>query len=104
MTFSILMAGILLAAFIFGATLYALLQAIRTKKRQRIANLGLILGTIGGMAAVQYFNPIAAMVAGCVLVFSAAIAVWYEGGLSKFLPVILGLFGAMLVAGLPFNL
>jgi len=103
MTFPVLMAGILLAAFIFGATLYALVQSVRTKKIQRLANLALILGTLGGMASIQYINPTTALLSGILLFVSAVVATYYEVGTSKLLPAMLGLFGIILALGLPFN-
>jgi len=104
MNFPVLMAGILLAAFIFGATLYALVQAIRTKRSQRLANIVLIFGTLGGMSSIQYLNPTLAVFAGGLLAISAVVATWHEAGVSKLLPIILGLFGVILMLGLPFNI
>lgn len=102
MTFPILIAGILMAALIFGATLYSTLQAIRAPKPLRFAHITLCIGVIAGMASLQFLSPPLARAAGLILLVAAIVAIFKEQGSSKLLPAIQFLFGILLASGLPF--
>jgi len=102
MTLPILLGGILLAAAIFGATLYSAAQAIRSTKTLRFTHIALILATLAGMTAIQFLAPLPAAAAGLALIAAGATAAALEKGASKLLPLIQLIFGIVLATGLPF--
>ena len=103
MTLPLLLGGILAAAFVFGAMLYALVQATRTSGMLRLAHIACIVLTVAGMAAIQFLAPTLAAVAGIALVCASLVAAVKEPGFGKLLPLILTLLGILLASGAPFS-
>lgn len=98
-----LLAGIVVGAFVFAATLFSGAQAYRQKGQLRWAHLTSLLLTIAAMATLSLLWPVMAAVVGGALILAALAAMAFESGWNRVLPVFHILFGAALVAGLPFG-
>ncbi len=102
MTIFELLGGILLGFGAFAAMFWALWQAVVTKGLRRWLHAGAGLGTLAGMATISLVSPILALIAGVVTVASALALTFVTPGWTRLLPLVLALFGAALVLGLPF--
>lgn len=103
MTFAYILAGILIAATLFASVLWSCAQAFQRSGRLRNTYLALVLLTIGGMAAVSWGLNVEMRILGAALIIFGALAVFYERGSSRFLPLVQLLFGLVLLLGLPLN-
>lgn len=103
MTFAYILAGILIAATLFASVLWSFAQAFQRSGRLRNIYLALVLLTIGGMAAVSRGLNVEMRILGAGLIIFGALAVFYEHGSSRFLPLVQLLFGLVLLLGLPLN-
>lgn len=92
-----LLAGIVLAAFLFAAFLWSFYRAFVTQGYLRINAIVLSLATIVGMLGLTYGVPFLLLIAapGCLL-FSMA-QVWTDPGWSKLLPCVQFVFGLILI-------
>ncbi|MEO0999790.1 MAG: hypothetical protein AAFW69_04145 [Pseudomonadota bacterium] len=97
-----LLAGIVVAAGVFGATLFSLAQAVMQRGRLRWAHIALVVLGIAGMGTVSLIWPAAAVGVGAALIAAGAVAVWSEKRWSKLLPIFQAVFGLALVLGIPF--
>ncbi|MEM9011786.1 MAG: hypothetical protein AAGE18_11195 [Pseudomonadota bacterium] len=102
MTIFALLAGIVIAVGVFGATLWSFAQILLARGALRWTHGLSLLATIAGMAAITLVSPPAALAAGAALVLSAAVAGWLERRWTRLLPILQIVFGLALATGLPF--
>lgn len=103
MTFAYILAGILIAATLFGSVLWSFAQAFQRSGWLRNVYLMLALLTVGGMATVSWGLNIEMRLAGAGLIAFGGLATFAERGSSRLLPMIQFLFGLVLLLGLPFR-
>jgi len=96
-----LLAGIALAAFLFSAFLWSIYRSVMTKGRARQVNIFLGIFTLLGLIAISNTWQILALSAGVPLAILSLVAIWYDKGWSKLLPLVQLLFGIALILGLP---
>ena len=98
-----LLAGISVAALIFAATFWSAAQVYRQTGRLRLAHGAALALTVIAMAALSSALWALSQVAGLLLIPAALVALVMERGANRLLPLIHVLFGAALLAGLPFG-
>lgn len=96
-----LLAGIVLAAFIFAALLWSVYRAVVTEGSTRLVAVLLSLNTLIGMGMLTLLEVIPALIAGVGLVILGALAIRNDPGWSKLLPFVQVIFGIVLIVGLP---
>ncbi len=97
-----LMAGILIAAALFAATLFSLVQIVRRRGPLRWSHAAALALTIVGMASLSLASPSLALLAGAALTAAALLAFRFETGWNRLLPLFQAGFGLALATGLPF--
>ncbi len=95
--------GIILGACVFAATLFSGAQIYRQSGALRWAHLASLVLTLTAMGTLSAAWPNIAAANGAWLVVAALAALIYESGWNRVLPVFQMVFGAALVAGLPFG-
>ena len=98
----LLLPGIVIAAILFGATLWSASQAMRQKGVLGVAHGVAAVAIVLTMGALSYDAAYPAQIAGGVLCLGAAMAVVWESGWSRLLPASQAIFGAAVANGLPF--
>ncbi len=98
-----LLIGILVAAGIFAAALFSAAQIYRNDGRLRVAHAAALALTLGAMACLSLGWWGAAQFAGALLALAALGALVFERGWNRLLPAFLIVFGAALLARLPFG-
>ncbi|MSU88980.1 hypothetical protein GE300_04990 [Rhodobacteraceae bacterium 2CG4] len=98
-----LLIGILVAAGIFAATLFSAVQIYRAAGRLRLAHAAAAALTLAAMACLSLGWWGAAQAAGALLCLAALAALALERGWNRLLPAFQLLFGAALLARLPFG-
>ncbi|QHQ34834.1 hypothetical protein [Algicella marina] len=99
----LLLAGIVVGAGVFAATLWSATQIYRETGALRQAHAACFLLTLLAMAALQFLWQTPSRILGGLLIAAALWAFWSEAGWNRLLPVFHILFGAALVASLPFS-
>lgn len=98
-----LLIGILGGAGIFAATLFSAAQVYRQQGRLRQAQAAAALTTVAAMACLSLGWWTLSQVAGGLLILAALVAFVLEPGWNRLLPFFHILFGAALLARLPFG-
>lgn len=98
-----LLIGILGGAGIFAATLFSAVQAYRQPGRLRKAHVAAGLLTMLAMACLSASLWTLAQITGAALILAALAALVFERGWNRLLPVFHILFGAALLARIPFG-
>lgn len=98
-----LLAAIVLAAALFGATLWSFAQIVQARGALRIAHGAAFLCTLAGMACLSLAEPDLAMLAGGALALAALVAAALERRWSRLLPLAQLAFAGALLARLPFG-
>lgn len=100
MTIFYLLIGILLAALVFGALMWSVVQAVRGTGNQRM-NYGILAAaTLGGMLALTYDLGITARMIGGLLIYFGGVAFVAEQGSARALPLVQIILGLCLLVGL----
>ena len=98
----LLLPGIAIAAAIFCAFAWVASRAFRVTGRARGAHLAAAALTIATMATISLRSPVAAFIAGLLLVTASLFSTAYEAGSARLWPLLLAAFGAIAASGLPF--
>lgn len=100
MTIFYLLIGILLAALVFGALMWSVVQAVRGTGNKRM-NYGILAAaTLGGMLALTYDLGVISRLIGGLLICFGGMAFVAEPGSAKMLPLVQIVLGLGLLAGL----
>ena len=97
-----LLAGIMIAAFVFAGLLWSLYQIVMTQGFHRAAHATQAVLIVGGMAAISWAQPVLAAGSGALLILAAITTFAMDDGWSRLLSIAPAAFGAVMVAGLPF--
>ncbi|GFE63996.1 hypothetical protein [Litoreibacter roseus] len=95
------LAGIILGLAVFGALMWSGYRAALTEGAVRYVNAALSVSTLLGMVAVTNNWPGPALIVGLGCALLGLIAVRYEAGWSRLLPLMQAIFGGALTIGLP---
>ena len=94
--------GIFLGACLFAATLSSVARALTTTGRRRAAHLAILAAILGAAAAVSLGWTALSLPLGLALIAAGLAGAALESGAHRVLPIVPVLFGAALLAGLPF--
>ena len=97
----LLLPAIVVAAAVFGASLWSVTQAMRQEGTLRLAHVAAAAFVIGVMASIDAGWPLLMRAAGAALMLAALVAIFHEQGWTRVLPGVQAAFGAAAAAGLP---
>lgn len=97
-----LLGGFLIGMTVLYAGLWSLQRVFQTSGPERIAHGSILPLTILAMAAISNAMPLAGQVVGLALMLVGGALVLRTPGWTRLLPLASALFGAVMLAGLPF--
>ena len=98
----LLLGGVLIAAFVFAATLFSAAQAYLQSGWLRRMHLANALTIIAAMATISKVWPMTALGLGVLLIALNLVLAVLEKGWNRLLAIPALLFGVTLILGLPF--
>ncbi len=97
------LAGVIMAAAVFGGLLFSLFRAVATKNtKARLAHIAVILSLIAAMIVLTNLWDRAAPIAGGALVIASLAAMWFDRGITRVFLLFTAAFGVAIALGLPF--
>lgn len=94
--------GVMIAGCVFAALLWSGYRSYTATGGLRIAHIGLVVLTLGGLTALTIKAVALSNVAGLLLAGFSIAAVFLERGWSRIIPGMLLIFASALIAGLPY--